>query len=350
MKRSLKFGFEIVMEKASTPRPVAVRVSEKKPQAQGSLPPFKYMADALCGLSMIRLNPNLQCPVSHPEHAAAFCDDAWKTLDPHWELWNRAADRVQSLSRDARKVDAKETAGFEKNFSEILHAALGPDGVRLHALADLVHAINDLETRKDSPLLYNFGLKFSPTFIERLHALYSFLFHLRSVVAVDWNAHVDDPSHEAVKVDSITDYLPKADYVVNDALLYWQFKKLSHPFVAGRQSDVKVEKLLIEPLHQAFRAASHNACHLIDHLPESFLKKMGPADLEEALYLVQMDWLLGSEAGLLFRIREELYGLQNGYEKIFWYDMIPHAAKRAFNLSLSFEISDKDLHAGADAA
>jgi hypothetical protein len=176
------------------------------------------------------------------------------------------------------------------------------------------------------------------------------LFHLRSVVAVDWNAHVDDPSHEAVHVDSITDYIPKAEYVVNDAIMYWQFLKLSHPFVAGKNSDVKVEKLFVEPMRKAFMTSMHNACYLIDHLPKSFIERMGPGELEEALYLVQMDWLLGSEAGLLFRIREELYGLQNGYEKIFWHELEGHSKKKAFNLSLCFELKESDLRSGKSAA
>lgn len=340
MSRTLKFGFEIKMEQSPLPRPVAVTIkptasSDKSPRA-----PFKYMADALCGLAMVRLNPHLQCPVSHPENKPEFCDEAWKALDPHWEMWHRASERVSALSRDVKKVAPKVATDFEANFTGLMQEAFSKEGVHLPALHDLIDLISELETKDNSPLLYNFGLKFSPTFTERLHALYSFLFHLRSVVAVDWNAHVDDPSHEAVKVDSIADYIPKADYIVNDALLYWHFKKLSHPFVAGRQSDVKVEKLLVEPLRQAFRSVSHNACCLIDQLPESFLNRMGPQDLEESLYLVQMDWLLGSEAGLLFRVREELFGLQNGYEKIFWHDMNGSSSRKACHLSLDFAVGE----------
>ncbi|MBX3033364.1 MAG: hypothetical protein KF865_05505 [Bdellovibrionaceae bacterium] len=332
------------MEKASMPRPVAVKAwsSLEKMDKGGPHKPFKYLADALCGLALIRLNPNLKCPVSRPGANAGFCDEAWQALDPHWELWQRAQDRVQSLHGKSNKVDARTCADFEKRFNGSLEHAMTPQGLDLKDLWALIDTVNDLESRKNSPLLYNFGLKFTPQFVDRLHALYSFLFHLRSIVAVDWNAHVDDATHEAVKVDSITDYVPKAEYVVNDALLYWHFKKLSQPFVAGRNSDVKVEKLLVEPLRSAFNQTSHNACCLIDQLPASFLEKMGPADLEEALYHVQMDWLLGSPAGLLFRIREELYGLQNGYDRIFWRDVEDGPKKKPFNLSLCFELRESD--------
>lgn len=347
-RASFKFGFDIVMEKGPCPRPVAVKAWTKADRFEKTAPqPFKYMADALTGLSLVKLNPNAACPVFGAKADPSFCDAAWSTLDPHFELWKRSQERVQALRLDVRKVDAQTCAEFEKTFTAALDEAFTPDGVDLKGLWPLIDQIAQLESQRYAPLLYNFGLKFSPAFTQKLHHLYSLLFHLRSVVAVDWNAHVEDASHEAVRVDSITDYIPKADYVVNDAMLYLQFLKLSHPYQAGRSSDVRVEKTFIEPMKKAFQTTSHNACHLVDQLPKSFLEKFGPADLEEALYLVQMDWLLGSEAGLLFRLREELYGLQNGYEKIFWHDLHGGPAKKPFNLSLCFELSAKDFQRDA---
>lgn len=351
-RQTLKFGFDIVMDRGPVPRPVGVKVWTGADKMSSAEPqkPFKYMADALVGLSLLRLNSRLNCPVTNPGANVGFCEQAWTALDPHWGLWHRCQDRVQSMYQQVEKVPSATCSNFEKVFIEALDSACKNDGIDLKQVSSLIDTINELESRKNAPLLYNFGLKFSPAFIQRLHHLYSFLFHLRSVVAVDWNAHVDDPSHEGVRVDSITDYIPKAEYVVNDALLFWQFSKLSHPFVAGRSSDVKVEKLFVEPMKKAFYQSSHNACHLIDHLPNQFLAKLGPTDLEEALYLVQMDWLLGSEAGLLFRLREELYGLQNGYEKIFWHDLQDMPPKKAFYLSLCFQLDEKDLKTHRDVA
>lgn len=342
---SLKMGLDIVMEKGPAPRPVAVKAwpeSEKLRNADGN-EPFKYMADALLGLSLLRLNPNLQCPAVHKERDSHFCEAAWTHLDPHWELWKRSHSRVKSLHGEVPKVPAKTLSDFEKYFNETLETACTPSGVDLKELCSLIETIDYLESKKSAPLLYNFGLSFSPAFVQKLHSLYSLLFHLRSVVAVDYNAHVDDPAHEAVKVDSITDYLAKADYIVNDALMYWHFMKASKSFTEGRGSDVKVEKMLVEPVRRAFEHYSHNGCHLINCLPKTFLDRLGPADLEEALYLVQMDWLLGSEAGLLFRVREELFGLRNGYEKIFWHDIDGGPVKKPFHLSLVFEINEKEL-------
>ena len=59
--------------------------------------------------------------------------------------------------------------------------------------------------------------------------------------------------------------------------------------------------------------------------------------------MVQMDWLLGSASGLLFKIREELYGLKEGYDRIFW----PHAKtlqdRSSLKPSVHFILSSTDL-------
>jgi hypothetical protein len=337
----LKFGYDIIMEKGPCPRPVALKAWPETAKFKSQdVQPFKYMADVLLGLSALRLNPQLSCPVLKKDHSTALADEAWQALDPHSELWKRAQTRSVALSHQVPRLDAQSALQFEKTFNSILDDCFTTDGIDFNGLHKLIECIDELEEKKFGFLLYNFGICLSETMTHKLHYLYSMLFHLRSVVAVDWNAHIDDPSHEAVKVDSITDYVPKADYIVNDALLYWQFLKLSHPFTAGRNSDVKVEKLFVEPLKTSFHKASHNACHLIENLPKNFLDRLGASNIEQGLYLVQMDWLLGSHAGLLFKIREELYGLNDGYEKIFWHDLQNLSPQKACHLSLCFEVNE----------
>jgi hypothetical protein len=232
---------------------------------------------------------------------------------------------------------------FEKRFMESLNRSLTPEGFDLKELVGVLDSLHSFETAMKSPLLYNFSCHFSSDFIRHIQALESFLFHLRNLVAIDFNNHIDDPSHEALKVDSVTDYLPKSDYVGSDAVLYWQIKKLIHPFVAGKRSDIRIEKLLAQPIENALRKYAHNACHLIDHLPHSFLSAINSADLEDTLYLVQMDWLLGSGTGLLFKIREELYGLQSGYEKVFWPELENRSPLKAANLRLNIEFNLREI-------
>ncbi len=345
----MKIGYDITMDKGSLkPTKVTFWKDEKHFQKHQATAPLKYLADAMVGLSLVHLNQFLKSPVHMPHMNYSFAHEAWKTLDPHHELYKRSQERVLSLQSHQPQLSPPLRDDFESKFNEALETMQKPWGMDLTSVVSLVQTISDLESHLKNPLLFNFGVKFSKAFVEKLHALYSFLFHLRSLIAVDHNGHVDDSSHEAVKVDAITDYLPKSEYIVNDALLYFNFMKLTKPF-SGNHSDGRVEKLMTNPLQKAFHKYSHNACCLIDNLPSSFLTSMNPVELEEALYLVQMDWLLGSEAGLMFKIREELYGIQNGYENIFWNEVELKDQKHPVSLSICCELSEKHIHANQAA-
>lgn len=341
-QEKIRFGFTIHTESGPLPKPVALTVSESLHKEKDFRAPLKYMADALTGLSMIRLNPELQCPLNTDGWPVNSCHQAWEHLNPHHELFQRSQQRVQALRKQVKPVKGDLITSFEKTFSETLQQACNPKGMNLTDLWPLVDAITYLESKSSGPLLFNFGLSLSKPFLAKCHSLYALLFHLRALMATDFNSHVEDTPHEALKMDSITDYLPRSEYIVNDALLYHNFRRTIQPFIAGRNSDVKVEKLLIEPMRRHFEVLTHDAVYLIEHLPKDFLEKFRDSDLEEALYLVQMDWLLGSEAGLLFRLREELYGLLNGYEKIFWHEWDGRRLQKAVKLSLHFELSEED--------
>ncbi|MFP5520640.1 MAG: hypothetical protein ACLGGX_12105 [Bdellovibrionia bacterium] len=321
---TLHLGYEIHFEK-NTYQPKAFHFWNQPQNFEKFKPtaPLKFMADALLGLSFVKLNSYAKSPLLVPHLKYENVDHAWKNLEPHRELYVRSQERVQAL-RTPHYKQPEWVSKFETSFIENFEACIKPTGIDFSEFESLLHSLSWLESKLDQPLLYNFNLSFSPAFTEKLHAFYSFLFHLRSLVAVDFNAHIEDPAHEGVKVDSITDYLPKAEYVANDAILYYQFKTLAEPWRNRHREQVNgehpAEKLFVEPLQRAFSKYVHNACCLIDQLPNNFLKALNPMELEEALYLVQMDWLLGSPAGLLFRVREEIYGITHGYENIFWQD------------------------------
>jgi hypothetical protein len=340
--KNLRLGFDVTMDKGTTWKPLKVQFWTAPQELEKMKPaaPFKFMADALLGLSVVKINHFVKSPIACPHVDYSFASEAWKALDPHIELFERSQSRVRALQSHLAVVNPKICAEFEDHFNENFEMALKPWGVDLAALGPLLDTCAWLEGKMDNPLLYNFGLNFSKPFMDKLHSLYSFLYHLRSLVAVDHNAHVEDPSHEAVKVDAISDYLPRAEYVVNDAVLYWNFKKLSLPFA---KNDSKAEKLLLNPLEKSFNKYAHHACQLVNSLPPDFIKSMTPVDLEEAFYLVQMDWLLGSPAGLLFKIREEIFALQSGYEKIFWKDVEPMHHAKHFNLHVCCELSPEKV-------
>lgn len=343
--KSLRLGFDVTLEKGTTIKPLKVQFwnndenyNKFKPSA-----PFKYMADALTGLSLIKLNHYIKSPVATPHMDYSFTCESWKALDPHIELYERAQPRVRSLQSHLAVVNPSLCAEFESHFNEQFETVLKPWGVDLTALCPLIDTISWFESKMSTPLLYNFGVSFSKPFMDKLHTLFSFLYHLRSIVAIDHNAHQEDPSHDGVRVDAITDYLPRAEYIVNDALLYAQFTKLSQPFSGPKTPDSRVEKLLVNPLEKAFHKFSHNACHLVDNLPKTFINSLNPIELEEALHLVQMDWLLGSPAGLLFKTREEIFALQSGYENIFWKDAEPQFHEKQVSLQLCCELKEATI-------
>lgn len=303
--------------------------------------PFKFYTDAILALCFHKLTKFKY--VNAEQHD--FADKSYHFFDHYTELFNKSAPRVKSLAQK-NVSHQKHVDEFEKKVSHSLDVAFASNKVSIHHLVDVLNHISDFETQISAPLIYNFSVHFSAEFTEKLICFYSFLFHLRSVVAIDHNAHAEDSSHESVTCDSITDYLAKADYTVNDALLYWHFKNLSSPFTNSKtgQKNVGVENQLVLPMLGHFHQYNHNACHLIDQLPEKFLLSLNDHDLEDALHHVQMDWLLGSASGLLFKVREELYGVVEGYDKIFWTHCSGLKSKKASVLNLSFELNAKHVH------
>jgi hypothetical protein len=268
------------------------------------------------------------------------CQKLWSELDPHHHVFSSCQERVKAFRAEPHKLyDQNEKVGkFEKDFQHILEKAQNSWGMDLDALQECVDLIFHLESSMKAPLLYNWTLRLSDSTLKSFHILYSFLFHLRSLLAYDYNLQVKDPSYEALKMDSISDYIPRPDYVAQDALLFWKFKALAQPF----EKDSKNWNLLIRPTLQSFKNLSHNAFHLVGQLPEHFMENLPPAKRPEALHLAQMDWLLGTEAGLLYRIREELFGVLGGYEKLFWTDELKASFKTS-HLTIHTRLNSSEL-------
>lgn len=346
MKRDgIRLGYHITLEKGSTFKPLSFNFWKQMSDFEKNTPsqPSAYLSDLLLGVSFLRLNSYCASPLAVPFIDSGFVQSVWNEFEVHRELFKKSQKRVDALYRQMKPISQATVQKFEKKFCETIDQIQQPWGFDLRDFSELVSEIEKFEAELGCPLIYNFKVKFSPQFEEKLLALDSFLFHLRSVVALDHNAHVSEPAYEAVKVDSVQDYIPRADYVVSDALMYLQFKKLSLPWISGTKSDVKVDKLFVEPALKAFKKYMHNACFLIDQLPPSFLEQFVPENLEEALYLVQMDWLMGSGLGLLFKLREEIYGLENGYEKIFWHEWQDRDWSQPTVLKIACELSQTDF-------
>ncbi len=339
-KNQLWMGFEIQTSSGSVLQPTQV-THWKDQQFKNNQPeaPFHYKADALAGLSLLLLNQNSQNPFSSPSVNFPFVNQCWLALEPHHEMHQRCQSRIQVIKKFVKPSAAPAITGFEDAFTEVLSTSVSAQGVDLAELTALIPHIDVLEKKLSHALLYNFNIQFSRKTAQTLLHLHSFLFSLRTLIAMDYNAYVQDPTFEALKVDSISDYLPKSEYVVNDAILYYKFSKLS----------AHMPQNVVSEMVKAFVDYSHNATCLVESLPAGFLKSVSAEHLDDTLYLAQMDWLLGTDAGLLFRIREELYGLLEGYEKIFWFDLDGKAHQPAHNLSVNCQITEKDLPTSAAA-
>lgn len=331
-------GYDIITHSGRMPKPQQIRFWDmgqyKKTEPDA---PFHYHADALLATAVVQLNPQLQNPFISPKMNYSFACESWRALEPHYELHARSQVRINALKS---KLKPNTIPQFESAWREVWEECKKPWGFDLVPLFGLLESFQELEAQDDRPLLYNFNLSLSRECLSQMQLLHSVLFHLRSLIAIDHNSQVHDHTHEAAKIDSITDYLPKAEYVANDALLYWSFKKLQ------KQMPENVSK----QMHESFFHFSHNGSMLIESLPKDFLEKQNWEQLEETLYLVQMDWLLGSDSGLLFSLREEIFGLQQGYDKIFYPDLTWSKEKRGGNLSINVSLDDSIFDHPSQAA
>lgn len=342
MKKKLAndvFSFEISLDRGWIGRVKKIEVITTPRNDQFS-ETLKYMSDFFLAISLIKLNPSLQCPLCNASAVTHKCLESWSGIDPHYQMHLRSQERLSALSEHLINTETTNLRGFEMNFSKHLKNVFSDKELHVAEFWPLLDEISSLEEYVSSPLIFNLKLKLSKIVREQCYLLYNFLFHLRSLVAMDFNAHIEDVSHEAIKVDSVADYLARAEYVSNDAILYLQFKRLALPFIKGRQSQVQIEKLLYDPMIKNFQKYTHNASYLVDQLPNDFLERIPIMELEEALYLVQMDWLLGSDAGLLFRLREELFGFLNGYDNVFWPELEGTAVQKPTKLQLHVDLNE----------
>lgn len=346
MSQEFRLGFEIKMDHEYHFRPTQIEywTEKEKFDSVEAHSPFHYHADLLTGLSLILLNPYFKTPLLKNSMPYNVCNKTWKNLDPHHQVYENMYSQSLAFRKDLPQTKAADLTlveQFDRNLTTILENAQKPWGIEFNEFQDLVDTIFHLESRMQMPLIYNFQFQLPPQTIEKLHYLYSLLFHTRALVGYDYNSQLKDPTFQAVKVDSILDYIPRAEYVSQDALLYWKFLDNSKPF----EKNPNVWNLLVKPTIQAFKSHSHNAFYLIENLPSSFLKTKNHSQLpeiQESLHLVQMNWLLGTEAGLIYRIREELYGLLGGYEKLFWTEELAPGFKTS-NLFISTRMTEKDL-------
>jgi hypothetical protein len=303
--------------------------------------PFAYMMDALTGLSGIKLlwytKNNFQKPSVEP---GLF--SAWSYLEALHEVFHRTQPRIQKFIKNQNLQKQNFISSFEIQLKETIKSACQGSEIHIDQFFSLIENISHLEKNLEKPLVFNWELHFSNDTMDLLHTIYSFLYNLRALIAVDHNAHVTDSTFETVRIDSVSDYLPKPEYVLNDALLYNQFQQLAQ--------ESKIDSHFIEMMNKSFHRFTHNGYYLVQNLPSEIFQNKNPEELEELLFRTQIDWLLGSHSGLLFKIREELYGVQDGYEKVFWNDHNHNSIQKPTRLEVSCELNSKHFKGHFNAA
>lgn len=272
--------------------------------------PLPYFTDALLGLSSYKLAQITQdyTPSSAEDQLVSLL---WQRLEPMYEVYQRSHQRVHSLLHiKANSVRTAPEQALEQSLNEIIKLACSSKGIQLTELINLIDSLNFFESKRSHPLLFDTQLQLSETGMNTLHTLNSFLYNLRAISAIYYNSKRKEALYESLHLDSVKDYFHAPDLLTNETMLYYQFLKLCKKGQINDQIQASMVK--------AFRNHLPHSHYLVHSLPDSFFNHQNNELLEQSLYTFQIDWLLGSPAGLLYRIREELIGIKEGYENTFW--------------------------------
>ena len=272
--------------------------------------PLPYFTDALLGLSAYKLNLNTKDYVpSTPEDQ--LISHLWLKLEPMYEVYQRSYQRVRPLLHSKSTLIRTELEqSLEQSLNEIIKQSCTGDGIHFDVLLNLIDSLNYFESKRSHPVLFDTQLQLSETGMNTLHTLNSLLYNLRAISAIYYNSKRKEPLYESLHLDSVKDYFHAPDLLTNETMLYYQFLKLCKK----GQINEHIEASMIK----AFRNHLPHSHYLVHSLPDNFFSNQNSELLEQSLYTFQIDWLLGSPAGLLYRIREELIGIKEGYENTFW--------------------------------
>lgn len=286
-----------------------------------NLAPMPYYTDALVGLSAYKLLVHSkEQPSSNEEAIAALL---WERIEPMHEVYHRSHQRLRELL-NSELASSKSESTFEIQLKEIVKNSCSAKGTHLGALLELLNSIQQLEMKRVQPLLFDTQLHLSSSALSILHTIYSLLYNLRALTAIQYNAGSADPLYDGLQIDSIKDYFHSPELLTNDTLLYHHLLVLKMNGKLSRPGD--------DSLTQAFVTYLPHTHFLLTRLPETFFINKEHDQLENELYQFQVDWLLGTPAGLLYRIREELIGLREGYQHTFWPELQNDEAKEPLSI------------------
>jgi hypothetical protein len=286
-----------------------------------SMAPMPYYTDALVGLSANKLFVHSKgTPSSNEEALAALL---WQKIEPMHEVYHRSQQRMKTFMTTSPKDESVITK-FEQALRETLKKSCTTKGTHLNELSHLLEAIQQLELDRSIPLLFDTKLHLSEGAMSVLHTVYSLLYNLRALTANQYNSASADPLYDGLHIDSVKDYFHAPELLTNDTLLYHHLLTLKRNGKLTRPGD--------NSLTEAFISYLPHTHFLLANLPEGFFEHKEQSQLEDELYQFQVDWLLGTSAGLLYRIREELIGVREGYQHTFWPELQFEEAKEPLSI------------------
>jgi len=273
--------------------------------------PLKYFSDILTGGIL-----GYFCgPKTEKSEFLTFIEQ-W---DPHIEMHNRSYYRLNQMSA---LIKARPQCIHSDQLNRVYDTLIESDKGEywdLEKLFDLIDWIDHIEGQFQSPLLFNFQLVVDDPRIKDLHYLTLLLFHLRSLVILDYNQSVEDLAFESIRVDSVSDYLPKLESVTQDGMVFWHFQRMHS----------QMPTLVAQKMREQISKYISMGVTLIESLKSAQIQNLSEQDLFNYLNLIQIDWLYGTHSGILFRLREELEALRQGYHKVFYLEASPNLIQKA---------------------
>ncbi len=306
--------------------------------------PLPYFTDALLGLSAYKLTLHSKEYSSNTEEEDAVTQ-LWQGLEPLHEVYQRSFQRVKSLLQFStnNKSPSEFEQKLEQGIADILKTSCNDNEIDFMELSSLLDCIDYFETKRHKPLLFDLQLQLPTATMEQLHTLNSVLYNLRALTAIYYNSHRKESLYETLHLDNVKDYFHAPDLLTNDTLLCHQFLTLKKKGEITGTGEGTLEK--------AFKNYLPHSYQLVQCLPESFFLNQSAEQLEQSLYSFQIDWLLGTPAGLLYRIREELNGLREGYEQTFWPELQHAEAEDSINiLHVNCTLSAKHIQQLSESA
>jgi hypothetical protein len=304
-QKDFKIQFDLVGSQnvLTQPNQVLVRTYHSSRENESSVG-LKYQADILAGLNLHWL-----CLPKKLDFKSSPFFEALAILDPHQSLYFSGQERIQSLFR--KRHNGLIGQNFVSKIKEILCDGISETRVDFLKLMPLIPLFEDLERHNQRPLLYNLEMELPKEILEPLHTLANLLFYVRALIVSDCNHQIHDPTFESIRMDSLLDYLPKFESIASDSLIYSHFKRL----------EAQMPTLVSQRLKDIFHTHTSMGVTLIHSLERIRPAQSLGSDLLESLKRLQVDWLFSTGSGVCYRVREELLGIRDGYQNIFFPDL-----------------------------